>query len=191
MTKEDLRKYQMNEIVKVLSPENIKEVCPVLLVGKAVSLFKQMYKGIINELKNTEDVKEFVSEYTGIKSSKPVVVSDIGYLQTQASFLLLKLVEEADFPVILLSTEDKVSSILLSRVKRVLKFPVNEQTDNKLISITDAYNQVYGESENKVINKIDFYAENCPTLYKLERDIPFNKYRDDMIEILGGYYDKK
>ena len=191
MTKEDLRKYQMNEIVKVLSPENIKEVCPVLLVGKAVSLFKQMYKGIINELKNTEDVKEFVSEYTGIKSSKPVVVSDIGYLQTQASFLLLKLVEEADFPVILLSTEDKVSSILLSRVKRVLKFPVNEQTDNKLISVTDAYNQVYGESENKVINKIDFYAENCPTLYKLERDIPFNKYRDDMIEILGGYYDKK
>jgi len=189
MTKDELRRYQVQKIVDVLKPEKIQETCPVLLVGKAVSLFKQMYKDPIRELKNTDDVRDFIAEYTGIKSSKPVVISDIGYLQKQTSFLLLKLVEEAQFPAILLSTEDKVDSILLSRVKNVIKFPMDENTDNKLIPISDAFNQVYGESEKKVMNKTQFYAENCPTLYKLESDIPYNKYRNAMIEILGGSHD--
>ena len=179
-----------NEIFKVLNPKTIQETCPVLLIGKAVMLFKQMYKGVINELKNSNDVRDFVSDYTGIESSKPVVISDIGYLDKKTAFLLLKLVEEAKFPVILLSTEDKVDSILLSRVKRIVKFPKDELTDNKLISVSDAYNQVYGE-EKKVIDKIKFYAENCPMLYKIESDIPYSKYRNAMIEILGGGYDKK
>ena len=183
-----LLQYQVNTILKVLDPEKIQETCPVLLVGKAVSLFKKMYKDPIRELKNTEDVKEFVSEYTGISSPKPVVISDIGYLQPQTAFLLLKLVEESKFPVILLSTNDKVDSILLSRVKRVIKFPMDEITNNNLIPISDAFAQVYGD-EKKVVNKIKFYAENCPQLYKLESEIPYNKYRNAMIEILGGNYD--
>lgn len=186
MNNSKLMRTQIEEIVKVLDPGRIKETCPVVLIGKAVTLFKQIYTGVINELKNTEDVKNFVSDYTGIESPKPVVISDIGYLQTNAAFLLLKLVEEAKFPVILLSTEDKVSSILLSRVKRIIKFPVNENTDNKLLPVSDAYNQVYGDSDKKVMNKVQFYAENCPTLYKLESEIPYNKYRNAMIEILGG-----
>lgn len=185
----DLAKYQYSKILEVLNPESIQETCPVLLVGKAVSLFKNMYKDPIRELKNTDDVREFISEYTGIKSSKPVVISDIGYLQKHTAFLLLKLIEEAQFPAILLSTEDKVDSILLSRVKNVIKFPMDENTDNKLIPISDAFNQVYGESDKKVMNKIQFYAENCPTLYKLESEIPFNKHRNAMIEILGGNHD--
>lgn len=184
-----LKQQQASRIVEVLNPDKIQETCPVLLVGKAVSLFKQMYKEPIRELKNTDDVRDFISEYTGIKSSKPVVISDIGYLQKQTAFLLLKLVEEAQFPTIILSTEDKVDSILLSRVKNVIKFPIDENTDNKLIPLSDAFNQVYGESEKKVMNKIQFYSENCPTLYKLESDIPYNKYRNSMIEILGGSHD--
>lgn len=184
---------QYKTILEVLNPQTIKETCPVLLIGRAVQLFKTMYKGIIFELKNTEDVKEFVSDYTGITSSKPVVISDIGYLTKHASFLLLKLVEEAKFPVIVLSSEDKVDSILLSRIKRIVKFPMDNNTNNKLISVSDAFNQVYHveEGQKKVVNKIQFYAENCPELYKLECDIPYNQYRNAMIEILGGYYDKK
>ena len=149
-----------------------------------------MYKDPIRELKTNDEVKEFVTEYTGISSPKPVVISDIGYLQRHTAFLLLKLVEEAKFPVILLSTDDKVDSILLSRVKRVIKFPMDEQTNNNLIPISDAFAQVYGD-EKKVVDKVKFYAENCPQMYKLENDIPFNKYRNAMIEILGGSYGKK
>lgn len=189
MSDRELKMFQAQQIAEVLTPDKIKETSPVLLVGKAVSLFKTMYKDPIRELKNTADVREFMSEYTGKVLSKPVVISDLGYLQKQTAFLLLKLVEEAKFPVILLSTEDKVDSILLSRVKRVVKFPVNEKTDNKLISISDAFNQVYGESDKKIMDKLSFYAENCPQLYKLESEIPFNKHRNAMIEILGGQHD--
>lgn len=174
-------------IADVLNPEKVKETCPVLLVGKAVPLFKKMYKDPIRELKSADDVKEFVSEYTGISSSKPVVISDIGYLHKTTAFLLLKLVEEAKFPAILLSSDDKVDSILLSRVKRVVKFPKDEETGNKFIPIRDAYNQVYGESDKKVIDKTKFYAENCPDLYKLEENVPYNEYRNMMIEVLGRY----
>lgn len=186
----ELTKYQISKILEVLNPEKIQDTCPVLLVGKAVSLFKQMYKDPIRELKNNAEVREFVTEYTGINSPKPVVISDIGYLQRNTAFLLLKLVEEAKFPVILLSTDDKVDSILLSRVKRVVKFPMDEITNNNLLPISDAFEQVYG-NEKKVVDKIKFYAENCPQLYKLEHDIPYNKYRNAMIEILGGSYGQK
>lgn len=196
MNNVDLIKYQYSIIAKILNPETIQDTCPVLLVGKAVSLFKNSYKGVIHELKNTDDVKEFISEYTGIKSSKPVVVSDLGYLQRHAAFLLLKLIEEAQFPVIVLSTEDKVDSILLSRIKQVVKFPMNENTGNTLMSVSDAFNKVYGtkddkDNSQKVVDKTAFYAENCPLLYKLESEIPYNKYRNVMIEILGGTYGSK
>lgn len=182
---------QRGEIIRrVLNPDKIKETCPVLLIGKSVSLFKHLYKGSIRELKNTDDVRDFVSEYTGIESSKPVVISDIGYLNKSASFLLLKLIEEAKFPAIILSTEDKVDSIILSRIKTLVKFPLDDKTDNSLLPVSNAFQMVYGD-EKTVMNKISFYAENCPELYKLESDIPFNKYRNSMIEILGGRYDTK
>lgn len=188
-----LQKYQYSTLLDVLNPKTIQEASPVLLVGKAVSLFKTIYKDPIRELKNTNDVKEFVTEYTGIKSSKPVVISDIGYLTKNAAFLVLKLVEEAKFPVIILSTEDKVDSILLSRVKRTVKFPMDERTNNSLMSVSSAFGQVYGNDESnqtRVVNKIQFYAENCPELYRIESEVPYNKYRNAMIEILGGYHDK-
>jgi hypothetical protein len=189
MKEQDLRKYQIEVLVNALNPSNIKETCPVLLVGKAVSLFKIMYKDPIRELKNNDDVKEFISEYTGIKTPKPVVISDLGNLQRQSAFLLLKLVEEAEFPIILLSTEDKVDSILLSRIKRIIKFPLDNKTNNSLIPISDAYDKVYGNDTDKTMNKVAFYAENCPMMFKLEQDIPYNKYRNAMIKILGDTYD--
>lgn len=182
----NLEKTQCEKIIEVLNPSNISNSSPVLLIGKAVSLFKRMYKDPIRELKNTADVKEFVEEYTGLECPKPVVISDIGYLQKQTAFLLLKLVEEAKFPVIILSTEDKVDSILLSRVKRIVKFPLDEITDNKLIDISDAFNEVYNNDEAKIMNKVKYYAENCPQLYQLECEIPYSKYRNGMIELLGG-----
>lgn len=184
-----LKQYQIQEILKVLNPKTIQETCPVLLIGKAVSLFKNMYTGDINELKNTDDVREFISVYTGMISSKPVVISDLGYLSFHAAFLLLKLVEEAKFPVILLSTEDKVDSILLSRVKRIVKFPLNEITNNNLVPIASAFEQVYGSDNKKIMNKVQFYAENCPQLYKLECEIPYGKFRNSMIELIGGLRD--
>lgn len=180
----ELEKAQIEEIIKVLNPGTISQNSPVLLIGKAVSLFKRMYKDPIRELKNTADVKEFIEEYAGKSFPKPVVISDIGYLQKQAAFLLLKLVEEAKFPVIILSTEDKVDSILLSRIKRIVKFPLDENTNNKMMDISLAYNEVY--EEKKVMNKMKYYAENCPQMYKLENDVPYSKYRNSVIEILGG-----
>lgn len=185
----NIEKEQISVLIKVLDPNIIKTKSPILLIGKAVSLFKKIYKGNIFELKNTDEVKQFVSEYTGIEVPKPVVISDIGYLQPTAAFLLLKLVEESKSTIILLSTNDNISSILLSRVKEIVKFPVDENTNNSMMSVCDAYNMVYSNNENKPMNKIKFYAENCPLLYKIENDVPYSKYRNSIIEILGGSYD--
>lgn len=190
---------QARIIAEILNPQTIQETCPVLLVGGAVAVFKHTYKGTINELKNTEDVKEFVMGYTGIKSSKPVVISDIGYLKSNASFLLLKLVEESSFPVILLSTIDKVDSILLSRIKRIVKFPKDVNSGNTFMPMADAYDYVYGEDKSEDTNKrkltvsekMTFYAENCPSLYEIEMKVPYGKNRNSIIEILGNCIDTK
>lgn len=190
MRVDKIKENQVKTIVDVLNPSKIQETCPVLLVGGAVTLFKHMYKGTVNELKNTEEVKEFIVQYAGIDSSKPVVISDIGYLTKNAAFLLLKLVEESSFPVILLSTIDKVDSILLSRIKRVIKFPKDMKSGNNFIPLKDAYDAVYGD-EKKVNDKITYYAENCPKLYEIETKVPYSAYRNSIIEILGGCYGSK
>lgn len=189
----DSQKEQVNKVAEVLNPKTITEVCPILLVGRAVTWFKLIYKDQIVELDNAEDVREVVSEYTGVSSSKPVVISDLSNINYNSTFLLLKLVEEAKFPVILLSTQDNIDSIILSRIKTVIKFPLDENSSNSLLSVQDAFEFTHKTDEQThMMNdslKLKYYAENCPQLYEISKDIPFTKKRDMLIKILGDNYD--
>ena len=190
MNKNEVLMKQVSIIQNILNPSTIKETCPVLLIGKAVSIFKRMYKGVIQELRSADDVREFVAEYTGIFSSQPVVISDLSNLTENATFLLLKLVEEAKFPAIVLSSQDSVNGIILSRIKRIIKFPDDSNTNNSLLSIAEA-SELLESNESFKNNKIKFYAENCPQLYEIESETPFTKRRKDFISIIGDTYDYK
>src|SRR5574344_389008 len=84
--------------------KDVTNKTPVLLVGGAALLFKRMYRGNIYRLENTEEVKNFISEFYNIEYNKPIVVEDISLLYRDS--ILLKLVEEIKLPLILLASED-------------------------------------------------------------------------------------
>lgn len=101
----------------------IRRNSPIILMNDAVVIFKRMYSGPIRSVSSISEVRDLVANYYEIKHlDYPLIIEDLCLLSQSASFLLLKLVEEARFPIILLSTHDKVSPILLSRCKRIVKF---------------------------------------------------------------------
>lgn len=162
------RKEQVNTLLKTF--KDVKDKTPVLLVGGAVPLFKRMYKGMIYSLYNSKDVRNFINQFSGITVDKTIVVEDIGRLDEKASFLLLKLVEEAKFPMVLLSYKDNISEILQSRIKTYIKFPIDENTGCKFLTVSDAQEDLCDEYGNIVVDEdslINYCAENCPVFYDL------------------------
>lgn len=187
MNTEQQSKYLINAI------SNIKEVSPVLLIGGAASLFKKLNKThSIIVVNNTQQVRDFVSEYMGMSYTQPVIISDVGQLQYDAAFILLKLIEESKFPIILLSSRDRISRILLSRIKTIIKFPIDANTGSNLLSpkeATEMLASTQGSSEGEVKmskNEMDkFYAEESPMLYHVTKNTPYTHNRDMLIEMMG------
>ena len=171
--------------------KNVPEKSPVLLVGGAVSLFKRMYKGMIYSLYNINDVRTFVSRFSDISFDKTVVVEDIGRLDKQSSFILLKLVEESKFPMVLLSYKDNISDILMSRIKTYIKFPISDNTSCKFLSVSEAQSDLCDELGRITVDDdalVTYCAENCPVFYDLHLKTMRLSNKGKYFELLGGSY---
>lgn len=178
---------QINILVDVF--KNVKNNCPILLVGGAVPLFKKMYKGMIYSLNNSKEIRDFVSRFSGIVYDKTVVVEDIGRLDKQSSFILLKLVEEAKFPIVLLSYKDNISEILQSRIKTYVKFPSSDNTSCKFISLSEAQEDLcdeYGRIKVDDDALITYCAENCPRFYDLHLKTKYIGNKGKYFDLLKG-----
>ena len=168
--------------------KDVTNKTPVLLVGGAALLFKQMYRGNIYRLENTEEVKNFISEFYNIEYNKPIVIEDISLLYRDS--ILLKLVEEIKLPLILLASEDNISIPLQSRIKTYIKYPLDTNYECNFIPILDA--QAYIDENELSGKELDKYiAENCPDLAILYKDMEIRKNKDKLIQILGGIRDGK
>ncbi|MFW6029673.1 MAG: hypothetical protein ACOCRO_05400, partial [Halanaerobiales bacterium] len=112
---------KIKDIKKIL--DNIEENCPILLMGDAVIDFKKDYTNPVNKVRNIDDVRELVAYYSGIDFlDYPLVIEGLSFLDNKAVFVLLKLVEESELNIILLSKFDKISPIILSRIKTKIKY---------------------------------------------------------------------
>lgn len=171
------------EYVYNMMKDNIKEKSPVLLVGGAAIIFKRIYKGNIYRVYNTEDIKEFITNFYNIEYDKPLVVEDLSILHNDS--LLLKMIEESKTPLIFLATEDNLSIPLQSRMKTYIKFPIDSDFSCSFIKIREA--QEYIDNNDMSTEELDKYlAENCPDLAFLYRDTRTKKYKDKLIQIYGG-----
>lgn len=182
---------ERSEQIKVLQNtfSNVKDKSPILLVGGAMILFKRMSNKMIYSLKNTADVRDFISQFSGIRFNKPVIVEDIGRLDEKASFLLLKLVEEAKFPIILLSYKDNISAILQSRVKTYIKFPIDSNTKCDFFPISTAQEDLCDERGNLIVDEdalVSYCAEKCPSFYGLHIKTKMLKNRSKFFDLLKG-----
>ena len=163
--------------------KDIKGKTPVLLIGGAMSLFKMIYKGHIYKIYNTEDAKELISNFYNVEYNKPIIVEDISLLYRDN--ILLKLVEEIKLPLILLASEDNISSSLQSRVKTTIKYPKDLDFKCDFTSILDA--QEYIDERNLSGNELDSYiASHCPDLAVYYKMMEVRKNKDKLIQIIGG-----
>lgn len=161
--------------------KDIRGKTPALLIGGASILFKRLYQGNIYHLANTEDVKNFIAEFYKVDLEKPIVIEDISLLYRDS--MLLKFIEESKTPLILLATED-VSEPLQSRVKTILKFPIDTEFGCTFTPILEANNYI---NENELVGKEleKYIAENCPNIAYL-KDLDLRRNKDKIIQILGG-----
>jgi hypothetical protein len=151
-----------------------KELCPCILLGKYVAEFKKIYKGKIFSAYKLEDVKYIVNNYLGMSDldDRYFVIDGIGFLSAIGQNALLKFIEESKLPIILLSYYDKVSPIILSRIKFVFKKPTKEVTNLKFSRVRDALSIIDEKKKSDTdfsdMEEIKFYAENCPPAFVLK-----------------------
>lgn len=163
--------------------KDVTNKTPILLVGQAMNIFKEMYKGNIYRLENTEEAKEFISNFYNIEYNKPIIVEDISLLYRDN--ILLKLIEEIKLPLILLASEDNISIQLQSRIKTYIKFPVDNDFGCSFISILEAQQYINEhELSGKALDK--YLAENCPELVELNSRLKLRKNKDKLIQLIGG-----
>lgn len=149
------------------------EMCPCLLVGKYVNEFKRVFKGHILTVYTLENVRNVIESYSGLREVQGgyLVLEGVGYLSDSGQNSLLKFIEESRVPLILLSYNDRVSPIILSRMKIVVK-RWETVKGLKFISPKEAFRNVRDKKDNdkdfREYQEIQYYADNCPSAYSLK-----------------------
>ena len=171
--------YNLEYIYNIM--KEIKDKTPILLLGSAGIIFKQIYKGPIIRIENTEEAKELIATYSDVDYNKPLVIEDIGSLYRDS--ILLKLIEEIRIPLILISLKDSLSVPLYSRMKTVVKLPLDQDTSCNFIDMKSAVQYINQENlEGYVLDK--YLAENCPELLFTYNRIKKCKNKDKLLQII-------
>lgn len=164
--------------------------CPALLIGKAANEFKRAYKGDIVRIYTFDEVKIMLDEYEGISSveSGVLVLDGIGYLSSAGQDALLKFLEESKVPIILLSFTDKVSPIIMSRMKTVIKiwFQVKSLTFMNVPTAREALAEKKRDGKMRFLEEVQFMADNCPSLYALSQQSGdlYDRYNDRILDLI-------
>ena len=181
------------EFVKLLLFD--KSYCPCLLIGKYVNVFKRAFQGTIERAYTLNDVRRLVEEYDGIShvNSEYLVLDGVGYLSQVGQNSLLKFIEESKLPIVLLSYTDRISPIILSRMKIVMKRWYGVKT----LSFSGVKETISALREKKEkdgnFDEVQYLADNCPQLYSLKQQAgDLSEYTNNrMLNILYSSYTKR
>ena len=166
-------KLDMNVFIEKLL-EHV-EMCPCLLIGKYVTEFKKVYKDTIERVYTLDDVRYLIDAYDGISNinSKFLVLDGIGYLSHVGQNSLLKFIEESKLPIIILSYGDKISPIIMSRMKIIVKrWDTVKNLNFSSVADTISYiNEKNSTREEKMseFEEVQVMANMCPSLYSIKQ----------------------
>lgn len=146
---------------------NIKKTTPVLIVGEATTLFRKSWSYRINTIESKQDVRDLIEYYSQVTPRIPLVIDDLSYLKDDTLNLLLKLIEDAKFPIILLASYDNVNPILFSRVKTFIKF--KQDINSKFMDEAKAMLLLEEANLENKLDIIKFMRDNCPNLISLPK----------------------
>ena len=162
---------------------NVFKTSPILLIGEeCVLTFSKAWEGKIIEI-DKDNIKDIVEYYSMLTLSYPLVIRDISTLNNVQVNYLLKLIEESKNPIILLASYDNINSILLSRIKTVIKFKnsITSELKDDIESIDSIREKL--EKDLSYKDKITLIRDISPRYYLLETSLP-NKNKDKYINIL-------
>ncbi len=161
-----------------------KENFPAIFLGRYSLDFKRAYKGVIYRLSGTKEVTEVVDQYSDLTTDDLMVFDNIGFLYDSAIRSLLKFIEEAQFPIALLSYSDRIPDVILSRMKQVFTKPVFKVGEFDFISVGNCLDNVI-EQNLSDYDRIIEYSLSCPLAYYLEMSgTSFNRDKK-ILKVLG------
>ena len=166
--------------------EYVRSRSPLLLMGGEVFDFRKGTQYPVRSVRTSDDVRELVAYYTGVEQvANPLVVEDLSFLDGRSSFLLLKFVEESPIPIILLSLYDRVSPIILSRMRIVKKKPLQTAVKSLFGNPSDMFSKMGEElKESHTIERQKFMLENSPILYLWSETYKYVRNRNKVYQLL-------
>lgn len=159
---------------------------PLLIMGDAVTDFKKNYFGKINSAENMEEMRELIAYYTSISYlDRILVLEDISLFAKKGEGVLLKFVEETPLDLILLSRFDKVSNVLLSRIKRVVKY-YNEPVTSQFMKVSSGYATLQEQLEpnSHYYDKVRYMGKLSPKMIYLEKNVKQRRNKDKIMSFV-------
>ena len=162
--------------------KGIQDKSPVLLVEKAALMFKEEYSKEIYRVENQEELKDLVERFTNTPYSGLLVIEDISNVWDMS--VLLKFLEEATFPIVLLAYKDgdNIGNTIISRIKTYIKYPY-ESVKSNLTNAKDALD-IWKVEQDKS-NQDRFFAQESPELYYLKLKTSKYKCNTKIVDLLA------
>ena len=162
--------------------KGIQDKSPVLLVEKAALMFKEEYSKEIYRVENQEELKDLVERFTNTPYSGLLVIEDISNVWDMS--VLLKFLEEATFPIVLLAYKDgdNIGNTIISRIKTYIKYPY-ESVKSNLTNARDALD-IWKVEQDKS-NQDRFFAQESPELYYLKLKTSKYKCNTKIVDLLA------
>jgi hypothetical protein len=159
---------------------DIKDRTPILLIGNASIIFKNIYKKRIYSALSDTDMS-VINNMNIAKMHNVIVIDDLSYLYTNED--LLKIVENTSLRLILLADKDNVSDTLVSRCNSILKIPYSV---SKIPSYESETTCLYNTKSMSQDASIKYIAEHSPALLFDINKAKKTKYKDRVVEILAN-----
>ena len=179
---------EMEVILVVITREWIRQnrAFPLLSMGDAVTDFKKNYSGKINAAENMEEMREPIAYYTSISYlDRVLVLEDISLFAKNGEGVLLKFVEETPLDLVLLSRFDKVSNVLLSRVKGVVKY-YNDPVTSQFMKVSTGYSTLQEQLEpnSHYYDKVRYMGKLSPKMIYLEKNVKQRRNKDKIMSFV-------
>lgn len=167
----DEKQLIYNQVMK------IKDVERILLLCNATNIFLSMYEGNYHILRNKKDIVDFI-DYYDKPNDRPLVFGDISLLNELEQNYLLKFIEEASVPLIVLASKDNLSSTIMSRFLKIIKIPFSLIEQGKKFTLREfvKYKQNYKLNyPNLPFDNLEQSLRYCPEYYQLTKEDSISK----------------
>lgn len=159
---------------------------PLLIMGDAVTDFKKNYKGPIITIQDMDSLRDFISYYGSINYlDRPIVLEDLSFLPQGSEGYLLKFVEESKLDLILISRFDRVSPVLLSRIKNVQKY-YKDKIESQFLSASKGSNLIEDtlSKDSHYYDKVRYMGKYAPKLIFLEKKIRVTRNKNKIMSFM-------